>query len=550
MEFNQIFKILKARQRIIIQTVLIIVATAMLFSFFQKPVYEATSTILLKEKDMGASMLFGSLGSQLSAQPERSLQTQIKLLTIRPTLQKVIDKLKLNIEPIDLEQKIKIKPEGNANLLTVSVRDESAYKAQKIANVLVQEYLTSSRQTTTNELTRARQEVGKKIKDTEDDIMTLAREVEKRSGKVPDDLRAKMDMASGIYVMLSEKHEQLRISEKLRTNEGILISPAIVPVEPVLPKPLQTAVLSLIGGLMVGIAFAFAADQLDNTIKTIEDAEDIYGLPVIGQIPHQDTLIRDTEKIAVIGRPKSLSAEAYRAIRTNIQYFNVEKHIKTIMITSSNPQEGKSISSVNMAAAFAQTGKNVILMNCDLRRPTVHEYLGVGNSVGLSNYLASYIDSPDEIIKETKTQGLYMIASGPVPPNPSELLGSRKMEKLISELRDKFDYIILDSAPILAVTDATVLARFMDGVIIISDYTKTTKEHGQKIRSALEKTGVRLLGVILNNIPGSIAYNSYDNYSYIESDKKSSVRFSKITLAAALVSIPAIAYAVLSFVRR
>lgn len=516
MDINQIIKILRTRKFIIYQAVIIIFIVAMVASYFQKPVYEATATIMLKEKDMGTSMLFGDILNQFGSQPERSLQTQIKLITLRPVLQSVIDKLKLNIEPGDLHKKIDIESEGNANLLTVSVKDGSPYRAAKIANTTVEEYLNSSRHITTTELSRARQEVSKKLKDTEEEIIVLAKETAKKKNSVPDDLKAKMDMATGIYVMLAEKHEQLKISEELRTSEALLVAPAVVPEKPVFPKPMQTAVISLIGGLMVGIAFAFGIDQLDNTIRTTEDAEAIYKLPVIGQIPYQDTLMKLDDKTLVKLHPKSTGAEAYRTIRTNIEYFNAEKSIRTIMIASANPQEGKSVAGINIAIAFAQTGKKVILVSCDLRKPSIHNYTHTSNTKGLSNYLAGYTDIVEDVMQDSDIENLKIITSGPLPPNPSELLGSKRMEQLINELREKMDYIIFDTPPILAVTDSTVLAKFSDGAIIISDYKRTSKDDGKKIISALEKTGVRQLGVVINNIPKSVAYpyGGYKKYAY------------------------------------
>lgn len=528
MEINQIFKILKTRKLIVYQAVVIIFAVAMAVTYFQKPVYQATATILFKEKDISSSMLFGNIFSQFGSQPERSLQTQIKLITLRPLLQNIIDKLKLNIEPESLRKKIDIKSESNANLLNISVKDESAYKAAKIANTLVEEYLNSSKQITTTELTRARQEVYKKLKDTEEEIIAIAKETAKKKGSIPDDLKAKLDMATGIYIMLAEKHEQLRISEELRTSDALLMAPAVVPENPVFPKPVQTAIVSLLGGLMVGIAFAFGIDQLDNTIRTTEDAEAIFKLPVIGQIPYQDSLAKLDDKILVKSHPKSTGAEACRTVRTNIEYFNAEKNMKTIMIASANPQEGKSVVSINIATAFAQTGKRVVLISCDLRKPSIHIYTNTSNTKGLSNYLAGYTEIVADIVQDSSVENLKIITSGPIPPNPSELLGSKRMEQLLNELREKMDYIIFDTTPILAVTDSTVMAKYTDGAIIISDYKRTSREDAKKATSALKKTGVRQLGVILNNIPVSIIYpyGSYQKYSYIK-DKSSKTKLRK-----------------------
>lgn len=555
MEIQQFLSIIRVRKFIIIQAVLVIFVVSLAFSLTQKPVYKASATILLKEKNLGSSILFGDLMRQFSAQPERSLQTQLKLLTIRPVLQKVVNKLNLRtakgekMAPEELLSKIEVTPEGQANMVTVSVKDTAQIKAKEIANTLINEYLVDSKLSNSSEVSQASIEVAKKLKDTEDGIIVLAREIAKkrRNENVPDDLKAKMDMATGLYVMLSEKYEQLRISEKLNTGEAYLVSPAEIPNSPISPKPMVNGVLSIIGGLIFGFGLAMVAEQLDNTIKTSAETEKLLDLPVIGQIPTQEELLKGDGQIIVRTKPKSAAAEAYRTVRTNIQYFNIDEKLKTILITSGSPQEGKTLLTANLAMAIAQTGKKVAIVCCDLRRPSLHKLYHISNESGLSNYLAGYT-SINEIMHRIEGQSLTLIPSGPIPPNPSELLGSKKMEALIEELKLKNDFVIIDTAPVLAVTDCAVLAKYSDGVIYVVRSKQTKKESVKVMRSSLENTGIKPLGAVLNGMSMGESYPYYSYRGYVYSDDTRESRkvswFRKRAIGAGLVAIPVITAAV------
>lgn len=542
MEIHQFIAIIKSRKNIVIQSVIVIFIVAMLFSLLQKPAYKASATILLKEKNVGSSIIFGDLLRQFNAQPERSLQTQLKLLTIGPVLDKVIKKLNLNVSRQELLNKIDIKPEGQANMITIYVEDQSPRKAKEIANSLVAQYLANTRRSTSSDVSQAEKEVYKKLKDTEDNIIILAKEIaQKRKGDiVPDDLTAKMDMATGLYVMLSEKHEQLRISEKLNTGDAYLIAPADIPTAPISPKPVSSGIFSLIGGLFFGVAVAMVVDQLDNTIKSSKDVEKLFDLPVIGQVPLQEFIQKKGEQLVVRMKPKSAAAESYRTIRTNIQYFNIDENLKTIMITSGSPQEGKSLISANIAMAFAQANKKVALISCDLRRPSLHKIFHISNDNGLSNYLAGY-STMDEILHDVGIENITLIPSGPIPPNPSELLGSKKMESLINELENIFDFIIIDTAPVLVVTDCAVLAKFADGVLFVAKVNHTKKEDAKTIYTSLQATGVKQIGVVLNGISYSetYPYRGYGGYVYSEDKGEKTPFFKKARRKVfAIIAIP------------
>jgi len=513
-DYAKIIRGLKARRWLILASAALVTAAAIFGSLHQKPTYQASSVLMMRQKDMTASMLFGSLLGSYGAGPEQSLATQAKLITTRPMLVEVVDRLKLKVKPDELAQQVIVTTDLKSNMLSVDVKAGTAYQAQLIANTLADVYLEKTKSSSVDELAKASENVHLKLKNTEDEIIALAKETAKYQQVVPDDLKAKLDMAARLYAMLAEKDEQLNIYKELKTSDAQLVAPAVAPEFPISPKPARNAALGLMAGLVVGVFLALGLEELDDKLKTVEDVESSFSLPVIGKIPFVPELAKSTNAVVVRGGDTSPAAEAFRTVRTNLEYFSAGKPINALMITSANPREGKSLFAVNLAAAFAQTGMKVLLVSCDLRLPGVHEHLGVGNEQGLSAYLGGHTGEINEIIKQTPIKGLSVIASGPKPPNPAELLGSEKMIQLVKALREHADLLIFDTPPLLSVADANVVSRYSDGVAIVCDYTQTTIEDAKQLVAALGHTDVRQLGVIMNKIPiaETGAYSQYNYY--------------------------------------
>lgn len=208
-------------------------------------------------------------------------------------------------------------------------------------------------------------------------------------------------------------------------------------------------------------------------------------------------------------KPKSVSAEAYRTLRTNVQYSSLDKEIKCIVITSAEPGEGKSTTVGNMALAFAQSNKKTIMIDCDLRKPSLHRKIKISNMIGLSDVLIGNVNIVDAI--NEYCENLDVLPAGKLPPNPSEMLGSKAMEKLIKELRMKYDIILLDTAPVQAVTDAQILSTKADGTILVVKAEKTKKDSVAQAKNLLDKVGANIIGVVLNGVD-NIAKKYYYYY--------------------------------------
>ncbi len=215
------------------------------------------------------------------------------------------------------------------------------------------------------------------------------------------------------------------------------------------------------------------------------------------------------EPLITITDPLSPISEAFRTLRTNLEFSSLDKPIRTMLVTSAGPEEGKSTTLANLAVTIAQGGKKVILVDCDLRRPVLHQIFGVSNGVGLTTMMVDEEAMKNPPLQETDLPNLWLLPSGPLPPNPSELLGSHRMEEIIEVLLARSDMVLFDAPPVIAVTDAAVLASKVDGVLLVIKAGGTRRDHVQRAKDRLEKVNARLVGAVLNNVPLEVGLHRY-----------------------------------------
>ncbi|MEN9936274.1 MAG: hypothetical protein RLZZ387_2853 [Chloroflexota bacterium] len=217
---------------------------------------------------------------------------------------------------------------------------------------------------------------------------------------------------------------------------------------------------------------------------------------------------REPSPLIALRDPRSQAAEAYRTLRTNIQFSSLDHPLHTLLVTSTAPDEGKSTTLANLAVTMAQAEQRVILVDCDLRRPSLHGLFGVGNESGLTNLILAAEDAPVPL-QETGVPGLSLLASGPLPPRPADILGSRRMEQVIARLRGMADIVLFDTPPVIAVTDAAVLATRVDGVLLVFQAGKTSRDRARRTREVLEKVKANIVGVVLNGAELEQGYGYY-----------------------------------------
>lgn len=296
-----------------------------------------------------------------------------------------------------------------------------------------------------------------------------------------------------------------------------VVNPPALPTSPVAPKTEQNTAIGLVLGLLAGSGIALLINTFDRRVKTKEQVELIAGTPVVGSIPFRKSEDKEkgAEHIVPFREGHSPAAEAFRRLRTNLQFLNVDKPPRVFVVTSSVVTEGKSETAVNLSLALAESGNRVLLIEADLRRPLVVSYMSMPDRVGLTNILTGQAGF-DAVVQETRYDGVDLLACGPLPPNPSELLASEVARTLLEDLRRKYDYVIIDSPPLLPVTDGALLAQITDGALLVVRTHRTTTDQLAQAVDNLSKADANLLGVVtVANKPakrGSAGY--YDSYYY------------------------------------
>jgi capsular exopolysaccharide synthesis family protein len=326
-----------------------------------------------------------------------------------------------------------------------------------------------------------------------------------------------------MYSVIASREKEIDITGPMKANNVRVLERAIVPDVPVRPKPMQNLLLGLLIGLGTGIALAFVIETLDNTLKTQTDVENFLGVPVLGLVPviggqpevaaaaqPSNDNLRERD-LGVFLDPKSVAAECCRSIRTNILFMSPDHPIRTMVITSPSPQEGKTTTAINLAVTMAEAGGRVLLIDTDMRRPRLHRSFGVPNQVGISAVIVGKA-SLEEAIKRTDVPHLDVLTCGPVPPNPSELLHTERFALVLAECGKLYDRVILDSPPTSAVTDPAVLGNLTDGVVLIVKAGETTREAAMHARRQLNSAKARMIGVVVNAIDFSNPAYGYEYY--------------------------------------
>lgn len=428
----------------------------------------AAVSVLIKPTYTSDTQLFVALQNSGSVQDlqqgntfsQARVQSYVKTVTTPVVLQPAIDSLGLTMTADELASNVKASTDLNTVLINISVTNESPVQAAAIAQAVA------------NSLIKA--------------VDTLE--------------RPKTGSPSPINLSI--------------------ITPAEAPAQASAPNTRLNLMLGLLIGLALGIGAGILRSALDNRIRAEADLRDVTSASLLGGI----ALDADVSKKPLLTQinQQSPRAESFRQLRTNLQFANVSGKAKSVVVTSSIPGEGKTTTATNLAIAMAQAGQSVCLVDADLRRPTVGEYLGLERNAGLTTALIGKTDV-NELLQRWGTDQLYVLTSGQIPPNPSELLGSAEMKDLIVRLESAFDTVIIDAPPVLPVTDAAVLSQHVGGVLVVVNTQIIKQQVLVKSLSALELVGANILGIVLNRLPtkGPDAYSyTYQGYSAVKEDRR------------------------------
>ncbi len=356
-------------------------------------------------------------------------------------------------------------------------------------------------------------------------------------------LRAK-EVGENVYKLLLEKYEEAKITEAGKIGNVRVIDRAVPPLFPIKPRKALNMAIGFLVGLALGVGLSFFLDSLDNSIKTVEELEHGFGTPVLGLIPAiqaegqrssrkngGDEVARISATLVTKYTPRSHVSEAYRSLRTNIQFSRIDDPLKTVVISSAAPSEGKSTTAANLAITTAITGIRTLLVDADLRRPVIHSLFGLEREPGIINLLAEKLPL-EKVIKPSGIDNLSVLTCGAIPPNPSELLGSQRMKELIKTLSQQYDLVLFDSPPVITVTDTAVLSPQVDGIVLVVKSHVTDKRALARAKTILSNLKATILGVILNKIElsglagGYDYYYHYNYYYYAEDGAKKKRRHS------------------------
>lgn len=497
--------------------------TAFVVSRNSTPIYEASAMLLINE---ARSPDVNDYTSILTS--ERLARTYAELLKTRPVLEQVIERLGLPMEPMELAKDITVQSVRDTQLIRLKVESPNPELAARIANTLPEVFIEQNERIQTSRFASSKENLARELAIVQQDIARTQEAIARLGTPQTSAQQAELDRLQSdlaqyraSYSNLLSSYEGIRLAEARSVNNVVVSEPADVPMYPVRPRTLLNTLLAAIVGAMLALGGVFLIEYLDDTIKTPDEVSRALNLPTLGALARFDD---KEQRLITHTNPKSPIAEAYRTLRTNIQFSSVDRPIRTLLVTSGGPSEGKSTTAANLAIVMAQTGQTVVLVDTDLRRPMLHRLFSLPNAVGLTTALLSGADPAlDGYVQPTEVENLYVLTTGPLPPNPSELLGSQRMQELVQRLQQEADLLIFDSPPVLAVTDAAVLARQLDGVLLVIDAGETRQPIAQRACEELTKVGARILGVALNKLTaGRSGYYYY--YYYYYSDGEGSQR--------------------------
>lgn len=497
MDLRAQFGVLRSRWPLILVVIVLAAVGALIASLGTPKVYTSRATLIVGQSltSMNPDI------SQITAS-QRLSDTYAQVATFRPLLQAVIDDLRLPMGPDELRKHVSVNVPTDSTLLTIAVELADPAAAAAIANDLAAQLIASSpalrgsqsdiQQFVTNEMQALQAQI-------EGDQRQLSRLVAIPDRTPADELQ--LQVVEGRLASLRASFSALlSYTSGSSANQLTLVEPAILASTPSSPRIPVNLALAIVLGTLLAIGLAFLAEYLDESVKTPEDVERATSAPVIGSIPRirlgpsQSPIY----SLATVLYPRSSAAEAFRSMRTNLEFTAVDGPIKTILVTSAFPGEGKTTVACNLAVAYAQAGRKTLLLDADLRRPDVHRFFAIENVDGLTNLLRADASLLENLSRDTEVANLRVITCGTIPPNPAELLASTRMAQILERMAGSADVVIIDSAPLNVVTDPALLARLVDGVVLVVDSGSTPKRAARQASEALARVDAHILGATLN----------------------------------------------------
>ena len=411
---------------------------------------------------------------------------------------------------------------ANTQLVEITVVDTSPPRVQAVAAELANKLIRQTPTSSAGETQQRQAFIKTQLDDLEAKIKETKKEIDKKQTDLANmfsarqiadaqtqiaGLQTKLNTLQANYAALLSNTQQGSI------NTISVIEPAALPIMPIGPNKAATILLAAAIGLVLAAGAAYLLEYLDDTLKNPDDVKKELGLTTLGAVPQIEN---SEDELIALSSSHSAAVESYRVLRTNLQFAAVDRPLRTLLITSPAPTEGKSLTAANLAVAQAQAGRRVILVDTDLHRPRLHRLFKLRNNACVTTALLAEHPALDDLLQEASVPGLRVLTSGPLPPNPAELLGSARMKELLVELTAVADTVVLDSPPATALSDAAILSTQSDGVLLVLDSGRTRRESARRSLEALGRVNARVVGVLLNRMPtrGAGYYYYYYYYHY------------------------------------
>jgi polysaccharide biosynthesis transport protein len=508
LELRDYLSVLRRRKGVIALTTLAVVGAAVVISFLQTPVYEAKTAVLVRPRTSEQILTPNADRTQAAADAQRAIDTEIEVLQSR-TVEDAV-RQKLHRVP-----HISVTTAGQTDVIRVSARDTNRGRVARDADTYARTYLDVRRKQAVDDFLGAGQEVQNKISDLQRQIDALPTAL--ASSANVNAQRQSLEQQQAYY---RQQLDQLQVAAQIsQSGGGQIVSRATAPGSPVEPNTIRNGMIALALGLVLGVALAFLREYLDDSIRTKEDLERATGgLPVVGLIPAVASWKNHKNPYLVtVAMPASPVAEAYRTLRTSVQFLGLDRPLQSLVVTSPTKAEGKTTTLANLAVSLAQAGQRVILLDCDLRRPRIHEFFGLSNEVGFTSVLLGTDPLAQTLQPVDGYPLLAVLASGPPPPDPSELLSSQRTKEVVEALRSRCDLLLLDSPPVLPVTDPLVLSGLVDAALLVVSTDQTNKRALHRAVELLTQVNAPLMGTVLNEVGPERAYAyGYAGYAYYQ----------------------------------
>jgi succinoglycan biosynthesis transport protein ExoP len=489
---------------------LAILAGAAAYSFSQRqtPVYRASTSLLINAAPLTQTATYDTILTNQGLS-----KTYAELMKKGPVLNSVVQKLGLKISAAELASVITVTPVANTQLIQVDVVGTDPARTAQIANTLVEVFSQQIQDMQTQRYAASKQSLQSQMNDLESQIQDYKDQLAK-GPSLADRARLedKISQLEQSNNQLAVSYENIRLTEAQTISSAVPAEQATVPTVPISPNTRQNTFLAALMGALLATCGVFVFESLNDKIRDPGDIINRFHLPILAFIFHHRL---DPEDLITQTQPRSPVTEAFRGLRTNLQHSN-SKPIHRLLVTSPTPSDGKTTVAANLAIVAAQGGQRIILIDADLHRPRLHQIFSIGNRIGFSTLFSCTGYSPREMLHLTKIQNLRVMSSGPIPDNPSEILGSERMDEILKRLDSECDLMIIDSPPALSVTDAAVLAPQVDAILLVVKPDTCNLSSLQQTIEQLKWVDGNVMGLVLNEIKtrGSRYSYYYKNYTY------------------------------------